>query len=154
MVAAGVFIVCGEEIMTDKLDLELDMETTCLASRKSCRVRPPMSAISRRVTTSSAPSWAGSSPPIEFQQRPADRNRRLRRAQPALRRQLQARRRRRRLRARHHAQPEGLNVTRYVIDRPLPYADATDDRIGEISRMAIAPALPPPAFRPGQAHPG
>lgn len=32
----------------------------------------------------------------------------------------------------------GLNVTpRYVIDRPLPYADATDDRIGEISRMAI-----------------
>lgn len=33
----------------------------------------------------------------------------------------------------------GLNVTpRYVIDRPLPYADATDDRIGEISRMAIA----------------
>ena len=36
--------------------------------------------------------------------------------------------------------PKGLNVTpRYVIDRPLPYADATDDRIGEISRMAIAP---------------
>jgi len=34
----------------------------------------------------------------------------------------------------------GLNVTpRYVIDRPLPYPDATDDRIGEISRMAIAP---------------
>lgn len=34
----------------------------------------------------------------------------------------------------------GLNVTpRYVIDRPLPYEDATDDRIGEISRMAIAP---------------
>lgn len=35
---------------------------------------------------------------------------------------------------------KGLNVTpRYVIDHPLPYADATDDRIGEISRMAIAP---------------
>ena len=34
---------------------------------------------------------------------------------------------------------KGLNVTpRYVIDRPLPYADASDDRIGEISRMAIA----------------
>ena len=34
---------------------------------------------------------------------------------------------------------KGLNVTpRYVIDHPLPYADATDDRIGEISRMAIA----------------
>ena len=34
----------------------------------------------------------------------------------------------------------GLNVTlRYVIDRPLPYADATDDRIGEISRMAVTP---------------
>lgn len=34
---------------------------------------------------------------------------------------------------------QGLNVTgRYAIDRPLPYADATDDRIGEISRMAIA----------------
>lgn len=33
----------------------------------------------------------------------------------------------------------GLNVTpRYVIDRPLPYPDATDDRIGEISRMALA----------------
>lgn len=33
----------------------------------------------------------------------------------------------------------GLNVTpRYVIERPLPYPDATDDRIGEISRMAIA----------------
>ncbi len=35
---------------------------------------------------------------------------------------------------------KGLNVTsRYVIDHPLPYADATDDCIGEISRMAIAP---------------
>lgn len=35
---------------------------------------------------------------------------------------------------------KGLNVTpRYVIEHPLPYADATDDRIGEISRMAIAP---------------
>lgn len=34
----------------------------------------------------------------------------------------------------------GLNVTsRYVIDHPLPYADATDANIGEISRMAIAP---------------
>lgn len=34
----------------------------------------------------------------------------------------------------------GLNVTpRYVIDRPLPYEDATDANIGEISRMAIAP---------------
>lgn len=34
----------------------------------------------------------------------------------------------------------GLNVTpRYVIDRPLPYPDASDDRIGEISRMAIVP---------------
>ncbi len=34
---------------------------------------------------------------------------------------------------------QGLNVTsRYIIDRPLPYEDATDDRIGEISRMAIA----------------
>lgn len=33
----------------------------------------------------------------------------------------------------------GLNVTpRYVIDRPLPYTDATDDRIAEISRMAVA----------------
>lgn len=32
----------------------------------------------------------------------------------------------------------GLNVTpRYVIERPLPYPDATDERIGEISRMAI-----------------
>ncbi|MGC2456538.1 MAG: PEP-CTERM/exosortase system-associated acyltransferase [Gallionellaceae bacterium] len=36
--------------------------------------------------------------------------------------------------------PIGLNVTpRYIIDRPLPYPDATDDNIGEISRMAIAP---------------
>lgn len=34
----------------------------------------------------------------------------------------------------------GLNVTpRYVIYRPLPYLDATDANIGEISRMAIAP---------------
>lgn len=34
----------------------------------------------------------------------------------------------------------GLNVTpRYVIDRPLPFDDATDANIGEISRMAIAP---------------
>src|SRR5690606_31277789 len=34
----------------------------------------------------------------------------------------------------------GLNVTpRYVIDRPLPYPDAREDNIGEISRMAIAP---------------
>lgn len=34
---------------------------------------------------------------------------------------------------------KGLNVTpRYVIDHPLPYPDATDDSIGEISRMAIA----------------
>lgn len=34
----------------------------------------------------------------------------------------------------------GLNVTpRYAIDRPLPYPDATDANIGEISRMAIAP---------------
>lgn len=33
----------------------------------------------------------------------------------------------------------GLNVTpRYVIDDPLPYPDATADRIGEISRMAIS----------------
>ncbi len=32
----------------------------------------------------------------------------------------------------------GLNVTpRYVIERPLPYPDATDEHIGEISRMAI-----------------
>lgn len=36
--------------------------------------------------------------------------------------------------------PIGLNVTpRYIIDRPLPYPDATDDNTGEISRMAIAP---------------
>ena len=36
--------------------------------------------------------------------------------------------------------PVGLNVTpRYLIDRPLPYLDARDDNIGEISRMAIAP---------------
>ncbi len=34
----------------------------------------------------------------------------------------------------------GLNVTsRYVIDRPLPYPDAREDNIGEISRMAISP---------------
>jgi N-acyl amino acid synthase of PEP-CTERM/exosortase system len=34
----------------------------------------------------------------------------------------------------------GLNVTpRYVIDRPLPYPDATEDRIGEVSRTAISP---------------
>ncbi|MDD3676571.1 MAG: PEP-CTERM/exosortase system-associated acyltransferase [Thauera propionica] len=34
----------------------------------------------------------------------------------------------------------GLNVTpRYVIDRPLPYPDASESNIGEISRMAIAP---------------
>lgn len=32
----------------------------------------------------------------------------------------------------------GLNVAqRYVIDRPLPYADATENRIGEISRLAV-----------------
>ncbi len=36
--------------------------------------------------------------------------------------------------------PIGLNVTpRYQIDRPLPYPDARDHNIGEISRMAIAP---------------
>lgn len=36
--------------------------------------------------------------------------------------------------------PIGLNVTpRYLIDRPLPYPDAHDHNIGEISRMAIAP---------------
>lgn len=36
--------------------------------------------------------------------------------------------------------PIGLNVTpRYIIDRPLPYAEATDNNTGEISRMAIAP---------------
>ena len=36
--------------------------------------------------------------------------------------------------------PVGLNVTpRYIIGRPLPYPDARDDNIGEISRMAIAP---------------
>jgi N-acyl amino acid synthase of PEP-CTERM/exosortase system len=36
--------------------------------------------------------------------------------------------------------PVGLNVTpRYLIDRPLPYPDAREDNIGEISRMAIAP---------------
>lgn len=36
--------------------------------------------------------------------------------------------------------PIGLNVTpRYIIDRPLSYLDATDENIGEISRMAIAP---------------
>lgn len=35
----------------------------------------------------------------------------------------------------------GLNVTpRYIIERPLPFADATEGRIGEISRMAIAPS--------------
>lgn len=35
--------------------------------------------------------------------------------------------------------PVGLNVApRYLIDRPLPYSDAIDDNIGEISRMAIA----------------
>lgn len=35
--------------------------------------------------------------------------------------------------------PNGLNVTpRYIIERPLPYPDATDDNTGEISRMAIA----------------
>lgn len=32
----------------------------------------------------------------------------------------------------------GLNVTpRYVIESPLPYEDATADRVGEISRMAV-----------------
>ena len=36
--------------------------------------------------------------------------------------------------------PVGLNVTpRYLIDHPLPYSDACDDNIGEISRMAISP---------------
>ena len=36
--------------------------------------------------------------------------------------------------------PIGLNVSsRYIIDRPLPYDDATDTNIGEISRMAISP---------------
>lgn len=36
--------------------------------------------------------------------------------------------------------PIGLNVSsRYIIDRPLPYPDATNVNIGEISRMAIAP---------------
>ncbi len=36
--------------------------------------------------------------------------------------------------------PLGLNVTpRYIIERPLPYPDATDGNIGEISRMAISP---------------
>lgn len=35
--------------------------------------------------------------------------------------------------------PSGLNVTpRYIIERPLPYPDATDGNTGEISRMAIA----------------
>jgi N-acyl amino acid synthase of PEP-CTERM/exosortase system len=35
--------------------------------------------------------------------------------------------------------PSGLNVTpRYIIERPLPYPDATNDNTGEISRMAIA----------------
>lgn len=34
----------------------------------------------------------------------------------------------------------GLNVSqRYLIDRPLPYIDATDNRIGEISRLAVTP---------------
>ena len=34
----------------------------------------------------------------------------------------------------------GLNVAqRYVIERPLPYASATDDKIGEISRLAVTP---------------
>ena len=32
----------------------------------------------------------------------------------------------------------GLNVAqRYIIERPLPYASATDDNIGEISRLAV-----------------
>lgn len=36
--------------------------------------------------------------------------------------------------------PVGLNVaSRYVIDFPLPYADALESNIGEISRMAISP---------------
>lgn len=36
--------------------------------------------------------------------------------------------------------PSGLNVTpRYVIDRPLPFPDAVDENLGEISRMAVAP---------------
>ncbi|NOT68600.1 MAG: GNAT family N-acetyltransferase [Methylophilaceae bacterium] len=35
--------------------------------------------------------------------------------------------------------PLGLNVAaRYAIDQPLPYADATNANVGEISRMAIA----------------
>ena len=35
--------------------------------------------------------------------------------------------------------PTGLNVTqRYIIERPLPYPEAIDDNVGEISRMAIA----------------
>jgi N-acyl amino acid synthase of PEP-CTERM/exosortase system len=34
----------------------------------------------------------------------------------------------------------GLNVTpRYIIERPLPYPGATDDKIGEISRLAVTP---------------
>ncbi len=34
----------------------------------------------------------------------------------------------------------GLNVAqRYIIERPLPYASATDDKIGEISRLAVTP---------------
>jgi N-acyl amino acid synthase of PEP-CTERM/exosortase system len=36
--------------------------------------------------------------------------------------------------------PNGLNVTpRYIIEYPLPYSDADNDNIGEISRMAISP---------------
>ncbi len=35
---------------------------------------------------------------------------------------------------------QGLNVEqRYVIDRPLPYAGATSDKVGEISRLAVTP---------------
>jgi N-acyl amino acid synthase of PEP-CTERM/exosortase system len=38
--------------------------------------------------------------------------------------------------------PIGLKVaSSYIIDRPLPYPDATDENIGEISRMAISPML-------------
>ncbi len=38
--------------------------------------------------------------------------------------------------------PIGLKVASgYLVDRPLPYPDATDDNIGEISRMAISPMM-------------
>lgn len=36
--------------------------------------------------------------------------------------------------------PAGLNVSkRYVIDQPYPYEDATADKVGEISRLAVTP---------------